>query len=226
MPRINCYLPVKVCITGRLGDAQLEQLSETIVRALSARISFAEQELTAADGGRYLAGRAEIIREDYDQARYEGGADSYRVPSYHGGGQPVSMRLHRRVSRRPWFIRKAINFHAHVGEFLDFVEDLISDPSELSGKVLYKDIYEELRWVSLWLVQVNQHYTLRELTGILSQRAMDLTRLRSNQILAYGLDTNERMRRKLIQIDEDGIVAREIPPIGNHNLRLASNFDG
>jgi hypothetical protein len=225
MPQINCYLPIKLCITGRLSDAQLEQLSETVVRALSARISFAEHELAARRGERSREGGVEIVREGYEPDR-DDGTGSYGVPSYQGGGQPVRMSLRRNAGRRPWFIRKAINFHSRIGNFLDFAEDLNGGQSELSGKLLYMDIYEQLRWVSLWLVQVNQQYTLRELETILSGRAMQLSHVRANQVLAYGMGTTEGLRRRLMRIDEDRIVSREIPNIGNHNRRLATEIDG
>lgn len=226
MPQINCYLPIKLCITGRLSDTQLEQLSETLQRAITARISFANQEITAANGVNLHEGSAEVVREGYDPERHDGATDSYQVPSYQRQGQRVGMSLRGNLRRRPWFIRKAIHFHSRIGGFLDLVDETTSDPSELSGKVLYKDVYEELRWVSVWLVQVNRHHTLAEMEKILSERAMDLSRLRGDQILAYGLATTERFRRKLIQIDEDGIVSRDIPAIHSHNLHRLTYVAG
>jgi hypothetical protein len=43
VPQVNCYIPIKLRITGRLSDSQLDGLSDTLVRALAARISFAER---------------------------------------------------------------------------------------------------------------------------------------------------------------------------------------
>src|SRR5687767_45563 len=117
MPQINCYLPIKLCITGRLSDTQLEQLSETLQRAISARISFANQEITAANGVDPLEGIAEVVREGFDPEHHDGATDSYQVPSYQRGGQPVGVSLRGSLRRRPWFIRKAIHFHSRIGKF-------------------------------------------------------------------------------------------------------------
>lgn len=43
MQQINCYIPIKLRLTGWPNDAQLDQLGETLVRALAARIAFAER---------------------------------------------------------------------------------------------------------------------------------------------------------------------------------------
>jgi hypothetical protein len=43
VPEINCHIPVRVRITGRPSDAQLDQLAETVARAVAARIRFAER---------------------------------------------------------------------------------------------------------------------------------------------------------------------------------------
>jgi hypothetical protein len=226
MPRINCHLPIKLCITGRLDDAQLEQLSETLVRAVSARISFAEQEITARHSSGVSWGEIEV-RGPYDEARADAGDNSYTVPSYNGGGRPVSMRLgpSRNLDRRPWFIRRAVYLHSSIGNFLDFLEFL--EPSETSPRTLYMDMFEELRWVFAWLVQVNQEYQWEELETVLSERANALARVhQEDQILVWGMATNEQARQKLIRIDKDGVVAREIPTLANHNARLVGNIGG
>lgn len=50
MPEINCHIPVRVRITGRPSDAQLDQLVETIARAVAARIRFAERTINGETG--------------------------------------------------------------------------------------------------------------------------------------------------------------------------------
>lgn len=219
MAQINCYIPIKLRIVGELNDAQLEQLGQTLVRTLQARIAFAERSLAARYNLTDWGGASES-RETYDPAYADGADATYQIPSYNGGGQRVSMRLAEPAPKgvRPWIIRIAINFHATVGEFLDFVESL--DPTRtLDDKVLYIDIWDQLRWVSLWLVQVNQDYTLSDLEQVLAARAMQLSKLRDNQILAYGLGTTENIRQQLIELDQDRRVAHEIPEIGKYNVQ-------
>lgn len=219
MPQINCYLPIKLCITGRLDDPQLEQLSDTLVRAISARISFAERTIASANGGNLWAGNVEIVREGYDPAR-DDAAGSYTVPSYQRGGQRTGVMLRGRPNRRPWIIRKAINFHAFVGDYLDYVE-AIREEQRLPEKVLYLDMADQLRWVSAWLVQINQPYLASNIGRILLQRAGELSHLRENQALAYGQSYFEANRQQLIAIDEDGVVTREIPNMSGNQRFVA-----
>jgi hypothetical protein len=222
MPRINCYFPIKLSITGRLTDAQLEQLCESLVRALSARITLAEREIATHHNLSTPAPKVKV-GEPFNPSREDDENSAYNVPSYQSGGRPISVSLHRR--RRPWFIRRAVHFHSSVSDFLDLVDLMINDQSQPSAKVLYMDRYAELRWVALWLVQVNEEHTLHQLQGILFERATQLVNLRSNQVLAYAMGTTERLRRKLITIDEDGVVMREIPNLHNHNARLTAAGD-
>ncbi|MCB0109982.1 MAG: hypothetical protein KDE53_28870, partial [Caldilineaceae bacterium] len=206
-------------IVGELSDAQLEQLGQTLVRTLQARLALAERTIAARYNLADWAGAHEV-REAYDPAYADAGGAAYQIPSFDGQGQRVSMRLAEPAPKgvRPWIIRIAINFHAHVGEFLEFVEKL--DPTRtLDDKVLYIDIWDQVRWVSLWLVQVNRDYTLTELEQVLFARALQLSKVRNNQVLAYGLGTTENIRQQLIEIDQDRRVAREIPQMGKHNAR-------
>lgn len=217
MAQINCHLPIKLRIVGELSDTQLEQLGQTLVRILRARLALAERTIAARYKLADWAGDS-AIREAYDPAYAEAAGASYQLPAYDRQGQRVSMRLQEKAPKgmRPWIIRKAINFRARVGEFLYFVEGL--DPSRtLEDKVLYIDIFDQLRWVSLWLVQVNQDYTLTALEEALFARALALSRVRDNQILAYGLGTTETMRQQLIEIDEERRVRSEIPELTTRN---------
>ncbi|HKO43861.1 MAG TPA: hypothetical protein VJU84_11345 [Pyrinomonadaceae bacterium] len=218
MPQINCYLPIKLCITGRLDDPQLEHLSDTLVRAISARISFAERTIVSANGGNLWAGNVEIVREGYDPAR-DDAAGAYTVPSYQHGGHPTAVPVRPGSrARRPWIIRRAINFHAYVGDYLEYITNLRVDRT-FPESVLYSDLFDELRWVSAWLVQVNRAFDSGELVPILYRRAAQLSHLRPNQIFAYGQAYLETNRQQLIAIDEDGVVNREIPQMtGNRRF--------
>ena len=224
MPQINCHIPIKLRLVGTPSESQLEQLGQTLTRSLHERITFAERTIAS----RYnlsTVGAATELRESYDPARVEIDGSAYQIPSYDRHGSPVSMRLTEPAKpKRPWIIRKAIHFHAKIGDFLDVVESLMPQQS-LESKVLYIDRYEELRWVSLWLVQVNQDYTLVQLEEILSERAEQLSQHRHDQTLAYGMGTTEQLRRKLIHIDQDGLVARSIPDLQRRNQGRIANID-
>lgn len=84
MSQINCYLPIKLCITGRLSDAQLEQLSETLVRALLARIAFAERTVNPGHAVSETS-VVEEARESADASRFEG--LTYQIPIYDNEGR-------------------------------------------------------------------------------------------------------------------------------------------
>ncbi|MCB0186093.1 MAG: hypothetical protein KDE31_17610, partial [Caldilineaceae bacterium] len=216
MAQINCYIPIKLRIVGDLNDAQLEQLGQTLVRTLQARLTLAERTIAACDNVTAMIGKGEV-REAYDPALAESLAAAYHLPSSDRLGDRVSMHLEESAPRRlppkpkrPWVILKAINFHVRVGDFLDFVETLAPNQT-LEEKVRFTEHFDDVRWVSLWLVQVNQDFTLDELEEILADRADQLNQLGTEKVLFYGLSTGEQIRRKLITLDKDGVVAQAMP---------------
>jgi hypothetical protein len=106
--QINCYIPIKLCITGRLSDAQLEQLAETLMRALAARISFAERTIAQRQGG-YAASHAVVGGyAHWEPDRFDSTADHYIVASYQGppGKAGVKVRLGARASAVLGKVRK------------------------------------------------------------------------------------------------------------------------
>ena len=48
MATVNCFIPVTIRVTGRLGGAALDQLGESIVRAVAARLLVADATIAAA----------------------------------------------------------------------------------------------------------------------------------------------------------------------------------
>jgi hypothetical protein len=96
MPEINCYIPIKIRITGRLSDVQLDELGETIVRALAARISFAQRIIASHDGNHWLRRDVELAREHYDPAQEGVAPPEYSIPSYQGGGKRKKVALKKR----------------------------------------------------------------------------------------------------------------------------------
>lgn len=216
MAQINCHLPIKLRIVGELGDAQLEQLGPTLVRLVQARLALAERTIAARYNVTAMSGKRDV-REAYDPAFAEIPAAAYHLPAYDRLGDRVSMHLEESAPKRlppkqqhPWGILKAMNFHARVGDFLDFVETLAPNQT-LEEKVRFTEHFDELRWVSLWLVQVNQDYALEELEEILADRAAQLNQLGAEKVIFYGLGTGEQIRRKLMRLDKDGVVAQSVP---------------
>lgn len=99
MQQINCYIPITLRITGRPSDAQLDELSETLVRALTARIAFAEQTIlscnTIGSASRFEGGTVEFAREAYDPSREGMVANRYNVPAYDDQGASQSVPVTR-----------------------------------------------------------------------------------------------------------------------------------
>lgn len=88
MPAIHCHIPIKVCITGRLSDAQLEQLEHALIRAVTARLTQARHAL-GEHGHAPINEIATTAREPFDQARLADGR--YGLPAYDDGGQTVGV---------------------------------------------------------------------------------------------------------------------------------------
>jgi Pput_2613-like deaminase len=108
MPQINCHIPIKLCITGRLSDAQLDELGDTVVRAVVARIAFAERTI-GRSGGRK---DDRIFSEDahWEQGRYDSAEGSYSVMSYQGPPRKTAVKV-QPASKRPHELRIFIKDH-------------------------------------------------------------------------------------------------------------------
>jgi hypothetical protein len=97
MPQINCYIPIKLHITGRPSDAQLDELSEALVRALEARIALAERTIANRDNGQSPTDVLSAAREAYDPTRETAAAEGYQLPSYNDEGDLQVVAWQRRV---------------------------------------------------------------------------------------------------------------------------------
>ncbi len=88
MREVNCHIPIKVCIRGRLSDAQLDELGEALIRAVAARIEQARR--TLGEHG-HARGHETVAstRERFDPARLFNGG--YGLPSYDKGGETVTV---------------------------------------------------------------------------------------------------------------------------------------
>lgn len=229
MREINCYIPIKLRLVGELSEAQLEELGQILARTLQQRLAFAERTLLSAHAGLGYSGDREVVREDYDPSREDVTGQTYTLPSYREQGQPAGVQLRTPLRGRPWFIRRAINFHAYVGQFLEDFLGYINTTygrEPMSGTEVYIDLFDQKRWVSAWLVQVNRPLWFEsELLPILFERAKELSRVQSNQLLYFGWGVGDNIRAKLIEIDQDAIVAREIPSLAR-NDRLVKYVNG
>ena|GEM_PF-2590908 len=100
MPQVNCYIPIKVCIRGRLSDAQLDELGESLARAVAARIATAQQRISSSQHGQPTRGAAEIIKQAYEAARHDVVSEKYRVSSYQGQGAAAAVSIQERAARQ------------------------------------------------------------------------------------------------------------------------------
>lgn len=96
MHKINCHIPIKLRITGQPSDTQLEKLSEDLVRALEARILFAEQTITPHTGRRMPTRDVEIVRDEYDFLHDDLTTNLYTIPSYEGNRRRTRVQVQRR----------------------------------------------------------------------------------------------------------------------------------
>ena len=88
MRQINCHIPIKLCITGRLSDAQLDELGEALMGAITARMEQARRTL-GEHGHAPAHATLTSARESFDPARLSKGR--YGLPSYDDGGKTVSV---------------------------------------------------------------------------------------------------------------------------------------
>ena len=86
MTQINCTIPIRVEVRGRLSETQLDELASTLIASVQSRIARAEEMVREGrvDGDFRLDA---IPREILDEARLSEG--TYTVPSYDNGGERV-----------------------------------------------------------------------------------------------------------------------------------------
>lgn len=104
MTRIECTVPLKVSLRGRLDAAALEELGETVEAAVAARLTEARRTLAARrppERALRLEPRSLPVRERYDPQREEGREQRYGVPSYEGRGRRVRVPVTRRIALPP-----------------------------------------------------------------------------------------------------------------------------
>jgi hypothetical protein len=90
MPQVNCHIPIKVCIKGRLSDAQLAELGEALIRAIAARMEQARRTL-GEHGHAPTHETAASTHERFNPTRLSNG--SYGLPSYDAGGKTVQVTI-------------------------------------------------------------------------------------------------------------------------------------
>ncbi|MFD0278928.1 hypothetical protein ACFVHB_34165 [Kitasatospora sp. NPDC127111] len=200
-------------MVGTPTDAQLDELTRTLTRAVRARMAEAEREL-AARLGRRAPGPPAGIRERYDPARH--GDRGYAVASYQDGGRPHGVPV--RASDRPWTVLRTVHVRARVGRFLDFVGS-VNEGGQLPERVLYAELREETRWAGIWWVRTGRDRTLAELSAELYERAAQLARIGPDRVLAAAIWATDRYRAALLALDEGGTLADRIGWIGPHNAR-------
>ena len=126
MQQINCYIPIKLRITGRLNDAQLDQLTETIVRAVAARISFAQRTIADHFSARLAGGRQEVTREPYDSEHAGLGGSEYSIASYQVAGKRAKVPLKKR--QKPAAERVALAIFANFAAVYEAILSFYPDP--------------------------------------------------------------------------------------------------
>src|SRR5262245_38424456 len=91
MSDINCYIPIKLRITGRPSDSQLDQLGDALVRAITERLAFAER--TIGNDRSINAVGASDLRESFLSDHYHPESGTYAIPSYNNNGVPTPVQV-------------------------------------------------------------------------------------------------------------------------------------
>ena len=218
--RLNVNIPIRLAVDldtleHRPGDLD-EALAAATGRAL--RRSAGETSRAGDPSGVVVhdptfAWRGAALRTVTPDARHDTEGRLARViqRSARSGGSPAGgpASPSRQLRNRPWRgwrIQTAINFHTTVGEYTtyfgDFVEGANSD-----YYTLYEAFADELRWVSLWVVQVDRTYRRDDLGAELAARARELNRVNTAREDGIWVEAFvEAARQRLIQIDHDHLV--------------------
>jgi hypothetical protein len=214
MRQINCYIPIKLCITGRLSDAQLEQLGEAIVRTVTSRIAFAERTITAGNRTS-LQGVDELIRADYDPSREDLGTSGYVLPFYDNGGQKRSVSLQRPRQQRLWRVRQYFNIFLRLQTFIEYLESLYETRTKLQEiRALYLERFHEILSVEVRYIETVAPIFLKKLVEEVKEHIAE-SLPGSHQVFYFGYSVSERDRQRLATLDETKKVA-SLPDMSNN----------
>src|SRR5215475_1311593 len=108
---INCYIPIKVRMTGRPSDADLDRLAETLVRTVTARIAFAERAVTGQQDGRVSS--AQVVYADWESTKYDPLSERYTLASYQGPPTKASVKVQ---TSRPTALGKALKIEIYIAD--------------------------------------------------------------------------------------------------------------
>ncbi len=209
MPQINCHIPVKLRITGRLADSQLAELGETLARTLKARIEFAERIIAQRHGG-YQRGPCEVVRESHDGARARSGGNEYALPSYDRSGQTRNVPIrHNGPSQRRWQIQKRITVSVQLERFVQCLENLTpEDPAIAEIRALYPDSLDKEFPVVFRLAVANQTLALETLKAEVEEEIKNS--VPASREYHYAYTYLEAGRRKMLALDDHHRL-RELP---------------
>lgn len=233
---VHCHFPLTVRVIGQPSVSDLDQLAAVVRRMLAGRLADAERALAGASlPGRAPASPPErpragspaaddaLVREIYDPDRE--GFDGYDVPSYDGGGKPVAVPVRRAaVPGYDWRVLRAVYFPTAMRNYLDLMTSLIeAEPGgtgegAFADRVMYEDIEDDERTITVWLAETERTTTLGEFLDVLTDRAAELLRLPAGQRLLTSASAVDTFRMSLSAIDPSGQVAA-LPSLARRNAR-------
>ena len=237
--RLNVNIPIRLAVDLDTLERRPDDLDEALGAATSRALrrsvgatSHAGDPSGVVVHDPTFAWRGPALRTVTPDARHDTENRLARIiqRSARSGGSPAANQVSPggRLRNRPWRgwrIQTAINFHTTVGEYTtyfgDFVEGANSD-----YYTLYEAFQDQLRWVSLWVVQVDRTYRRDDLGAELAARARELNRVDAAREDGVWIVTFvEEARQRLIQIDHDHLVEGATPNLSG-NGRYWNNFNG
>jgi hypothetical protein len=159
------------------------------------------------------------------QDKLDTAEDTYEIPSYQNASStqvPI-----RQTSRRPWRgwrTLRSSGFFTTIGKYTDYMNEVVEDRTQDFAN-LYAELETQVKYVSLWLVRVDRTYRRDDLLNELFTRALELSRMRSNQEGLSVMIMSEPDRQRLLTIDREHRVEETIPDLSS-NSPLLQRYHG
>jgi hypothetical protein len=222
-PRVNCHLPVRLCLLGQPSDDQLEELSRVLARNLARA-----QDVLAAHGRQGTA-----VFQPLD-VRWIAPPSTHIAPAVIRGvaaalrrglaPPPKPPTPVRRAARRgaaaktpvdaPWRVVIEARFHTTPRKIFDVRETLprrVNQPDPNFLRDLYFPLLDVRRPAVAWVVEVLREAERHAFSDDVT--AAFVRTLPADQA-AWGFSGWSRVRRAAIAADQDGVLAGRIPEFG------------
>ncbi len=243
MRQLDCIVPIRVAITGTLAGEQAAVLQDSLAAAVQGRLqlarrTFAERmphvppplfhpptfQLPAGLSSEDRAALSSLI-ENAIASAIQGhaglGTPGIVLAQYRPGtvAAPARPAPRRSSSQAQWAAQGAQNFQIRVRDFLSVIREFGiagGENSQVQYEALYADLLETVRRATAISISINRPILIQTLVEQIKDRVSSV--LPPEGFFVYGYTIEERLKRRLIALEQGGSTLSRLPDLSRNRL--------